>query len=140
MSKTSNYIPYIDGICAQEVINKDLPPIKERTDYMVYRAYKHEGIQQPNPKDQDEISYSNRRYDYRHSYMSKWALFKPASKYENLFNELNKKNSKVNIVDADPAIKMFNLPDWVDEKIWRMADIDRDGMLDRLAPNALTRP
>jgi hypothetical protein len=122
------------------VINKDLPPIKERTDYMVYRAYKHEGIQQPNPKDQDEISYSNRRYDYRHSYMSKWALFKPASKYENLFNELNKKNSKVNIVDADPAIKMFNLPDWVDEKIWRMADIDRDGMLDRLAPNALTRP
>ncbi|CAG0916378.1 unnamed protein product [Notodromas monacha] len=71
------------------------------------------------------------RYDYRNSYLNKWALFKPAVKYENLFNELNKKHSKVNIVDADPAIKMFNLPDWVDEKIWRMADIDRDGMLDR---------
>lgn len=64
------------------------------------------------------------------SYDSSWVVEKDREKYVQIFNSLNPVDGKVNGANAKQEMMKSKLPNTVLGKIWKLADVDRDGYLD----------
>ena len=59
-----------------------------------------------------------------------WVVGKDRYKYDDLFQGLNPINGKVTGAAAKSELVKSKLPNSILGKIWKLSDIDRDGMLD----------
>lgn len=64
------------------------------------------------------------------SYDSDWVVEKDREKYVQIFDSLNPVDGKVNGANAKQEMVKSKLPNTVLGKIWKLADVDRDGYLD----------
>lgn len=64
------------------------------------------------------------------SYDSDWVVEKDRETYIKIFNSLNPVEGKVNGANAKQEMVKSKLPNTVLGKIWKLADVDRDGYLD----------
>lgn len=64
------------------------------------------------------------------SYDSNWVVEKDREQYVQIFNSLNPVDGKVNGANAKQEMVKSKLPSTVLGKIWKLADVDRDGFLD----------
>lgn len=64
------------------------------------------------------------------SYDSNWVVEKDREAYVQIFNSLNPVDGKVNGANAKQEMVKSKLPNTVLGKIWKLADVDRDGYLD----------
>lgn len=64
------------------------------------------------------------------SYDSDWVVEKDREKYVQIFNSLTPVDGKVNGANAKQEMLKSKLPNTVLGKIWKLADVDRDGHLD----------
>lgn len=64
------------------------------------------------------------------SYDTDWVVEKDREKYVQIFNSLNPVDGKVNGANAKQEMVKSKLPNTVLGKIWKLADVDRDGALD----------
>lgn len=64
------------------------------------------------------------------SYDTNWVVEKDREKYVQIFNSLNPVDGKVNGANAKQEMVKSKLPNTVLGKIWKLADVDRDGHLD----------
>jgi hypothetical protein len=59
-----------------------------------------------------------------------WVVGQEKYKYDEVFNKLNPVNGKITGAAAKAEMVKSKLPNSVLGKIWKLADVDRDGMLD----------
>ena len=61
---------------------------------------------------------------------NEWVVAKDQYKYDEIFNSLNPINGKVTGAAAKGEMVKSRLPNSALGKVWKLADIDKDGMLD----------
>lgn len=59
-----------------------------------------------------------------------WVVEKDRFKFDNIFNQLNPVNGKITGASAKSEMVKSKLPNSVLGKIWKLSDIDKDGLLD----------
>jgi EH domain-containing protein 1 len=59
-----------------------------------------------------------------------WVVSKDSYKYDQVFNSLGPVNGKITGAAAKAEMTKSHLPNSVLGKIWKLSDIDKDGMLD----------
>lgn len=64
------------------------------------------------------------------SFETNWVCEKEKPEYDKLFNKLSPSDGKISGATAKAEMVKSKLPNSVLGKIWKMADVDRDGMLD----------
>ncbi|XP_002736717.1 EH domain-containing protein 1-like [Saccoglossus kowalevskii] len=68
--------------------------------------------------------------DFGKNEHEEWIVSRDIEKYEDIFNSLNPVNGKLSGVTAKKQMVQSKLPNTVLGKIWKLADLDKDGMLD----------
>lgn len=59
-----------------------------------------------------------------------WIVDKDKPKYDEIFEKLNPMDGKITGASAKAEMVKSNLPNLVLSKIWKLSDLDKDGMLD----------
>lgn len=59
-----------------------------------------------------------------------WIVDKDKPKYDEMFNKLSPIDGKITGASAKAEMVKSNLPNLVLSKIWKLSDLDKDGMLD----------
>lgn len=59
-----------------------------------------------------------------------WIVDKDKPKYDEIFNNLNPIDNKITGAAAKTEMIKSNLPNTILSRIWKLSDLDKDGMLD----------